>query len=90
MVMLKKAYYYLFFFMMSLTKFFITCKMNKGQKFTSSLGNIVKGATQVNGYSLNLHFCVFEKSQGKHNSLDYHFFFGEIFLINCKVNMFKA
>ncbi len=75
MVMLKKANYYLFFFMMSLAKVFITCKMNKGQKFTSSLGNIVKGATQVNGHSLKLHFCMFENSQGKHNSLDYHKFF---------------
>jgi hypothetical protein len=33
---------------------------------------IVKGATQVNGYSLKLHFCMFKGSQGKHNSLDCH------------------
>jgi len=33
---------------------------------------IVKGATQVNGYSLKLHFCMFKRSQGKHNSLDCH------------------
>jgi hypothetical protein len=40
---------------------------------------IVKGATQVNGHSLKLHFCMFEKSQGKHNSLDCHNFFWNIF-----------
>jgi hypothetical protein len=62
--------------------------MNKGQKFTSSLGNIVNGAIEVNGYSLKLHFCVFERSQGKHNSLDYHFFF-EIFLYFVKFTCSK-
>ncbi len=36
-----------------------------------------------------LHFCMFEKSQGIHNSLDYRNFFG-IFSINCKVYIFKA
>jgi hypothetical protein len=41
--------------------------------------NIIKGATQVNGHSLKLHFCMFERSQVKHNSLDYHNFFGNIF-----------
>jgi len=40
---------------------------------------IVKGATQVNGHSLKLHFCMFEKSQGKHNGLDCHNFFWNIF-----------
>jgi hypothetical protein len=30
----------------------------------------VKGATQLNGHSVNLHFCMFERSQGKHNSLN--------------------
>jgi len=39
----------------------------------------VKGATQVSGHSLKLHFCMFEKSQGKHNSLDYHNFFWNVF-----------
>jgi hypothetical protein len=34
--------------------------------------NIVKGVTQVNGNSLKLHFCIFEKSQGKHNSLNFY------------------
>jgi hypothetical protein len=32
---------------------------------------------------------MFERSQGKHNSLDRHIVFG-IFSINCKVYMFKA
>jgi hypothetical protein len=39
----------------------------------------IKEATQVNGHSLKLHFCMFEKSQGKHNSLDYHNGFWNIF-----------
>jgi hypothetical protein len=26
----------------------------------------------VNGHSLKLHFCMFEKSQGKYNNLDCH------------------
>ncbi len=34
----------------------------------------IKGATQVSGHSLKLHFCMFEKSQAKHNSLDFHVF----------------
>jgi hypothetical protein len=50
---------------------------------------IIKGATQVNGHPLKLYFCMFEKSQGKHNSLDFHFF-GGIFSINCKFYMVKA
>jgi len=41
--------------------------------------NIVKGATQVSGHSLKLHFCMFEKSQMKHNSFDFHNFLGNIF-----------
>jgi hypothetical protein len=43
----------------------------------------------MNGHFLKLHFYMFEKSQGKHNSLNYHFFWVIIF-INCKVYMFKA
>jgi len=39
----------------------------------------IKGATQVNGHSLNLHFYMFEKSQRKHYSLDCHNFFWNIF-----------
>jgi hypothetical protein len=34
--------------------------------------NTIKGAIQVNGHSLKLHFCIFEKSQRKHNDLDFH------------------
>ncbi len=34
--------------------------------------NIVKDSTQVNGHSLKLHFCIFKRSQRKHNSLDCH------------------
>jgi hypothetical protein len=40
----------------------------------------MKGATQVNGHSLKLHFCMFERSQGKYNSLDCHKNFWNIFL----------
>jgi hypothetical protein len=61
--------------------------MNHGMENKGRI--IVKGATQVDGHSLKLHFCMFERSQGKHNSLDYHNFFG-IFSINCKVYMLKA
>jgi len=42
----------------------------------------------VNGHSLKHHFCMFKRSQVKHNSLDCHYFFG-IFFINCKVYMLK-
>jgi hypothetical protein len=34
--------------------------------------NIVKGATQVSGDYLKLHFYMFERSKKKHNSLDCH------------------
>jgi hypothetical protein len=40
---------------------------------------IVKGTTQVSGHSLKLHFCMFKISQRKHNSLNCHNFFGNIF-----------
>jgi hypothetical protein len=30
--------------------------------------NIVKGTTPVSGHSLKLQFCMFEKSQRKHNN----------------------
>jgi hypothetical protein len=43
----------------------------------------------MSGHSLKLHFCMFERSQGKHNSFDCHKFLG-IFFINCKVYMVKA
>jgi hypothetical protein len=41
--------------------------------------NMVKGATQVNAHFLKLHFCMFERSHVKHNSLDCHNVFGNIF-----------
>jgi len=34
--------------------------------------NTIKGATQMNAHSSKLHFCMFERSQGKYNRLDYH------------------
>jgi hypothetical protein len=40
---------------------------------------IIKGATQMSGHSLKLHFCMFERSQGKHKSFDCHKFFWNIF-----------
>jgi hypothetical protein len=40
-------------------------------------------------HSLKLHFCMFEKSQEKHNSLDCHKIF-QIFFINCKVYVLKV
>jgi hypothetical protein len=39
----------------------------------------VKGTTQVCGHSLKLQFCMFERSQGKHNGLDCHKCFWNIF-----------
>jgi hypothetical protein len=35
----------------------------------------------VNGHFLKLYFYMFERSQGKHNSLDYHFFLKYFLLI---------
>jgi hypothetical protein len=44
-----------------------TCKYNEPK------GKIIANrATQVSGHSLKLYFCMFERSQGKHNSLDCH------------------
>jgi len=40
--------------------------------------NTIKRATQVNGHSFKLHFCMFERSQLKHNSLDCDNFFWNI------------
>jgi hypothetical protein len=31
-----------------------------------------KGVTQVSGHFLTLYFCMFERSQEKHNNLDCH------------------
>jgi len=50
---------------------------------------IIKGAIQVSGHSLKLHFCMFERSQMKHNNLNYHNVFG-IFSIYYAVYMLKA
>jgi hypothetical protein len=38
----------------------------------------IKKTTQVSRHFLTLHFCMFEKSQDEHNSLDCNFF-GEYF-----------
>jgi hypothetical protein len=44
------------------------------------LGKItIKGTTQVSGHFLKLHFYMFERSQGKHKSLDCHKVFWNIF-----------
>ncbi len=40
---------------------------------------IVKRTTQVSGHSLKLHFCMFEKSQGKHSILNCYNLFWNIF-----------
>jgi hypothetical protein len=49
-------------------------------KIVKPMGKItVKTTAQVSGHSLKLHFCMFEKSQGKHNSLDCHNFFWIVF-----------
>jgi hypothetical protein len=46
----------------------------------SCLGKIiVKGVTQVSGYSLKLLFCMFKRSQGRHNSVEGHNLFWNIF-----------
>ncbi len=47
-----------------------------------------KETTKVNGHCSKLHFYMYEKSQTKHNSLEYHNVFG-IFSINCKVYILK-
>jgi len=46
------------------------------------LGKItIKGAIQVSGHSLKLHFYMFERSQAKNNNLDCHNFLEYILLI---------
>jgi hypothetical protein len=51
----------------------------------SSLGkNTVKKTTQVSEHFFKLHFCMFNRSQVKHNSLDYLFFL-EMFSIIYKI-----
>jgi hypothetical protein len=39
----------------------------------------IKGTTQMRGHYFKLHFCMVEISQNKHNSLDCHNFFWNIF-----------
>jgi len=46
-------------------------------------------STLVNGHSLKLHFCMFKRSERKHNSFFLSMFVG-IFSINCKVYMLKV
>jgi hypothetical protein len=41
--------------------------------------NTSKGATQMSGHFLILYFYMFEKLQGKHNSLNCHNVFENIF-----------
>jgi len=41
--------------------------------------NTMKGIPQVSAHFFRWHFCMFEKSQMKHNSLDCHNLFGNIF-----------
>ncbi len=38
----------------------------------------------MSGHSLKLHFCMFERSQGKHNSLGSYDFLGNIFPLIAK------
>jgi hypothetical protein len=38
--------------------------------------NSIKGSTYVSGNFLKLHFCIFEKSKGEHNSLVVNIYFG--------------
>jgi len=49
---------------------------------------IVKRTIQVSEHSLNLHFCIFERSQRKHNNLDCHKVFG-IFSINYNIYIYN-
>jgi hypothetical protein len=51
--------------------------------------NTVKGATQMSRHSLKLNFCMFERSQVKHNNLDCQKKIG-IFFINYKDYMLKS
>jgi hypothetical protein len=50
-----------------------------GVNFNDDGKNTIKEATQVIGHSLKLHFCMFEKSQVKHNNLDCHIVLRNIF-----------
>jgi hypothetical protein len=49
--------------------------------------NVVKRAIQVSGHSFKLHFCMFERSQGKHEIWNIISCWN--IFITCKVQMFK-
>jgi hypothetical protein len=51
--------------------------------------NIVKGVTLMSVYFLKLHFYMFERSQGKHNSLNCHNFLWNIFSLITKFTSSK-
>jgi hypothetical protein len=51
--------------------------------------NTIKGVTQASVHFFKLHFCMFERSQMKHNNLDYHNFLKNI-SINYKIYTLKA
>jgi hypothetical protein len=53
--------------------------LNGGLNNTYVSENKVKVATQMSEHFLKLHFCMFERSQMKYNSLDCHNFFRNIF-----------
>ncbi len=60
-------------------------------KFCSLWGkNTIRGATQVNGHSLKLHFYMFERSQGKCIIIWIVIKKIGIFFVNCKVYMLKV
>jgi hypothetical protein len=61
------------------------CKKKKKKLLLHEGKNIIKGATQVNEHFFKFFFCMFEKSQEKHNSLDYHKSFWNIFHLIAKV-----
>jgi len=53
--------------------------LNGGLNNTYVGKNKVKGATQMSGHFFKLLFCMFERSQMKHNSSNCHKFFRNIF-----------
>jgi hypothetical protein len=62
----------------------ISCSPLMGLIFTYILlklmgKNTIKGATQVNGHSLKLNFDMFERLQVKHDTLNCHDCFWNIF-----------
>ncbi len=52
----------------------------KIQKLSNTSKITIRRTTQVSGHdSLKMYFCIFEGSQGKHNRLDFHHVFCNIF-----------